>query len=194
MNHLAHVALSGSKPEVITGNLIADFLRKKEQDALPFKYQIGLELHRLIDMEADSSPAFKRMLPRLYPNQGKYSSVVLDVYFDVILARYWSEYRADDLRTFSNEVYKVLERQMRDLPEIVATRLSKMIANDWLYNYQFDPGMQRTFEFLHRRARFQNTFLNATEEFLNCEPHLKTCFSQLWDELNNKARKKLQKS
>ena len=49
MNFLGHLILSGTNPDVIFGNFIADSVKGKSYLLLPDSIQKGIVLHRVID-------------------------------------------------------------------------------------------------------------------------------------------------
>ena len=83
MNYLAHAFLSGEDPEFLLGNVTADLLKGNFHKSLSEKISAGVLHHRKIDVFTDNHPEFRSCLPILYPQHGKYASVVLDILFDI---------------------------------------------------------------------------------------------------------------
>ena len=57
MNYLAHAYLSFGHKEVLTGNMISDFVKGKARFQYPEGIQKGIMLHRAIDDFTDTHPA-----------------------------------------------------------------------------------------------------------------------------------------
>ena len=53
MNYLAHAYLSFNDQEILTGNMISDFVKGKKKFDYPSRIQAGINLHRLIDNFTD---------------------------------------------------------------------------------------------------------------------------------------------
>ena len=49
MNFLAHLHLSGDDPDILTGNMMGDFVKGRLEGRFPPLVTLGLELHRRID-------------------------------------------------------------------------------------------------------------------------------------------------
>ena len=49
MNYLAHILLSGTSPDVMIGNFIADSIKGSKYNSYPLQIQKGILLHRQID-------------------------------------------------------------------------------------------------------------------------------------------------
>ena len=59
MNYLAHAYLSFNHPEILTGNMISDFVKGKKKFDYPTTIQKGIMLHRAIDQFTDTHEATK---------------------------------------------------------------------------------------------------------------------------------------
>ena len=60
MNYLAHATLSFGNAEILTGNIIGDFVKGKEKLTYPVAIQKGITLHRLIDEFTDTHSITKQ--------------------------------------------------------------------------------------------------------------------------------------
>jgi acyl carrier protein phosphodiesterase len=154
MNYLAHLFLSCDADEHIVGNFIADSIRTK--DLLGFSKGIisGIDLHKSIDIFTDTHPTISQSNRRLHKYHGKYSPIIIDIWFDHLLTRHWDKYSDESLRDFADRMYVILEKNIGLMPPKMQTNLPKMNADDWLINYSNLDGMRRTFErFKHRLSR-----------------------------------------
>jgi len=168
MNYLAHFYLSfGQKPLVI-GNLLGDFVRgrldhpRNSRYSLPIKQ--GILLHRHIDSFTDTHPvgvAFRQELPSTF---GKYRGVVMDMYFDYFLAKYFEEFHRQPLPMFVADVYEILTEYRSSLPAEALPLVDSMVKYDWLYHYQFIEGMNRSFQGMSKRFPFLKGIEKAGDE------------------------------
>ena len=99
MNFLAHLHLADPDPALMLGGVVADFARNPEVAALPADVQAGVRLHRLIDGFTDRHPVVHRSIGRVAGRLGWFAGIVIDIYYDHILARDWATYSAEPLRT-----------------------------------------------------------------------------------------------
>jgi acyl carrier protein phosphodiesterase len=56
MNFLAHAFLSFNDKDLLTGNMISDFVKGKKRYDYPISIQKGITLHRAIDEFTDCHP------------------------------------------------------------------------------------------------------------------------------------------
>lgn len=151
MNHLAHVHLSGDDPDLLVGNLSADYLRKRECLELPLKLQDGVVLHRHIDHQTDNHPAIRRCWALLRPAHGKYASVIYDIYCDYLLSTRWHQFSRHPLQEVTEQAYRALRSRGDRLPDSLAARFERMITADWLRQYGTYEGQAYVFERFGRR-------------------------------------------
>ena len=123
MNFLAHIYLSCDNEDLLIGNFIADFIRNKEVPNFSPEVQKGIILHRQIDTFTDEHPLVKKGTHRLQNKHHKYAPVIVDVWYDYLLANNWDRYSGESLDDFCEGVYRILEKRMDDLPAKLQKRL-----------------------------------------------------------------------
>ncbi len=156
MNHLAHFYLAGDDDHLSVGNYLGDFLRGAEIRSLPDEYTKGLKLHREIDRYTDDHPAVKEGIHSLRGTFGKYASVVIDVYFDHFLAKFWNDHSGQDLQSFADYRYQLLIDH-REVLNYRAKRFHQyMTTRNILVRYAELDGIQEVFEGLSYRANFKS--------------------------------------
>lgn len=153
MNFLAHIYLSGNNARIMVGNFIGDFVKGRnllEQ----FEPDIarGIEIHRAIDAFTDTHPVVKKSKVRLRPMYRHYAPVIVDVFYDHFLARYWNNYSPEPLPQFAERAYQTLLLQRDILPEEVKHLLPYMINGNWLVNYGTFEGIQRALTGMSKRT------------------------------------------
>jgi len=168
MNYLAHAYLSFQQPEVVVGNIISDYIKGKKQYDYPLSIQKGIRLHRAIDTFTDSHEAVRQAKQYLKPAVGLYSGAFIDIAFDHYLALDILSFSSTkDLAVFAESTYQILETNQAYFPEKFEKIFPYMKENNWLYNYQFRWGIEKSFANIARRA----VYLSSAED----------CF-KLWEE------------
>ncbi|MCG8476082.1 MAG: ACP phosphodiesterase [Cytophagales bacterium] len=157
MNYLAHFYLSDT-PKILLGNFLGDFVKGKQLNEYDSEIRQGIIWHREIDAFSDAHPAFRRTKKRVVPHFGHYSSVAVDLYYDHLLAKNFSNYSPVSLPDFAGQCYAVLNQQIEQMPETARRVLHSMAANDWLTHYSTCGGMQRAFDGVSKRASFPTGF------------------------------------
>ena len=157
MNFLAHLLLSGDDPEMMTGNLMADFLKGENRLRYPARFQTGIHLHHRIDKLTDKHPVVARGKSRMPPPFRRYAGVLADIFCDHFLTCAWDQYCPDrTLRRFSTGVYNTLWEARDELPPQLRRVLPWMIGEDWLGSYAETAGIDRTLKRLSKRPRREN--------------------------------------
>jgi acyl carrier protein phosphodiesterase len=154
MNFLAHTHLSPDNDDIIFGNFIADSVKGKTY--LKYRKDIvtGILLHRSIDVYTDRHSIVKNSKSIVRKHFGKYSGIVVDIYYDHFLARNWSLYHDDELSAFSTKVYLILAKRLILLPTRVRRMLPFLIAQNWLSGYANMTDLQRVFNGMDRRTNY----------------------------------------
>ncbi|PHN05254.1 acyl carrier protein phosphodiesterase [Flavilitoribacter nigricans] len=189
MNFLAHMLLSCESDTLVTGNFLGDLLRNSEIAALPEPVQIGVQLHRKIDMFTDSHPRVKQSSRLLYDRHGKYAPVLVDVYYDFFLSRHWSRFHPESLEEFSEKIYQQLLAFLDVMPERTQRQLKAMIEDDWLMNYATYDGMETTIRRMSRRVSKPVQLQGAVESLKLFEPRLEADFLAFFPEIMEYVRR-----
>ena len=184
MNYLAHLFLSPHDEDWHLGSLLGDFVKGPIDTQLetdlgdfvkgPIDTQLetghsqnvinGIRLHRKIDTFSDQSTIFKRSAGRINPAYKRYSKILIDMYFDHIIAKNWSQLHAASLSEFSHYVYQVV---LKDRPENPChfRRISRLIiSEDWFGTYASIEGITRQIERLGSRLKRGNALLGGASD------------------------------
>jgi acyl carrier protein phosphodiesterase len=154
----------------------------------PKKVQLGIQLHRAIDTYTDSHPLVKQVQSFLIPRFGHYSRVISDVFFDYFLAKNWKNYSNADLEQFSLDCYRTLSTSPIDLPESFRRMFHWMQAQNWLYAYREEAGIQAALDGLSRRARFDSKMNESTQVLWEKEEEIEALFFVFFQDLETFAQ------
>lgn len=152
MNFLGHLALSGEDPLVITGNFMADAVKGRDLSRFAPGIERGIRLHRAIDVFTDAHHLTLSGRDRLRAHAGHYAGVVLDLFYDHLLAAEWAEHVGGALPAFAQRMYTLLQEHRVHLPERTQRMLPIMVQGDWLSGYARIEGLARALDGLSRRA------------------------------------------
>jgi len=150
VNFLAHLHVAPDEPGWQVGGVLADLVKGPDVAALPPAVRAGVVLHRQVDAFTDSHPAVVRAISRIGPEWGWFSGIIVDIYFDHILARSWPRYSDEPLRAFADRMYAVLETGLPHLGDEARGFLAGLIRSDRLVAYATRDGITET---LARTAR-----------------------------------------
>ncbi|MBI1341943.1 MAG: DUF479 domain-containing protein [Terrimonas sp.] len=189
MNYLAHAYLSFDDTEILIGNMISDFVKGKKKFDYPTRIQKGINLHRAIDAFTDEHPVTKTAKEVFRPAYRLYSAAFVDVVYDHFLANDREVFQDGQLQAFSGIVYDQLNSHSSLLPPRFAGMLPYMQSQNWLYNYQFLSGIEKSFGGLVRRAAYMTESETA---YILLQEHyelLKKCYTTFFGELKSFAEK-----
>ncbi|MGC3944214.1 MAG: ACP phosphodiesterase [Chryseolinea sp.] len=184
MNFLAHIYLSGANPRVMVGNFIGDFVKGKNLlQQFDEEVAFGIELHRSIDYYTDHHPVVKQSKNRLWSGYRHYAAVLIDVFYDHFLSRYWDDFSTTPLTQYSTNTYAVLKSFDEILPEGVRQLLPYMTRQNWLLNYGNFDGLQQTLNGMSRRASHNSKMERSLADLERNYDDFKTEFEQFFPEL-----------
>ena len=136
MNFLAHALLAGELETDRIGGVFGDFVKGLLPAGLPEPLASGVALHRAIDSFAESHPAFMRSRARISVERRRVGGVLVDLFYDHLLASRWDRYASLPLETFAASVYRSFDAHLPALPANAAVVAEKMRATDWLTSYR----------------------------------------------------------
>lgn len=164
MNFLAHIHLSFGDEDLIVGNFIAEGLSKNQWEKYPPRVVAGVRLHHLIDQYMDDHELVKKGKDRLYTQgYGKFSPVIMDLFYDHFLALHWSEFHDLELPIFAQEFYALMERRWDELSARTQYMLPYMMQGDWLSRYSEASGLEQSLKGMSRRSKFPNRMNEAMD-------------------------------
>ena len=177
MNYLAHAYLSFGQPEILVGNMISDFVKGKKKFDYPPGIQKGIMLHRAIDDFTDVHPATKKAKEFFRPAYRLYSGAFVDVVYDHFLALDINEFEnSTALQNFTSQCYNTLEENFSLLPLRFQNFFPYMKQHNWLFNYQYPSGIEKSFGGLVHRAAYINESATAFAVFIKNYNELKACY------------------
>lgn len=163
MNFLAHLILSGDNEDLRVGNFIGDFVKGSKLDSYPADIRKGILLHRAIDAYTDSHETVHVSKRRIRAKYGHYAPVIVDLYYDHLLAKNWNQFFSSDLKSYTLDFYRAIKKYSPILPDQVKLMLTYMEADNWLYNYGSLEGISQALAGMARRAKFDSHMEEAAK-------------------------------
>lgn len=167
MNFLAHALLAGDADADRIGGLMGDFVKGFLPAGLPPDLASGVALHRAIDSFADRHPAFIASRARIRPLRRRVGGVLVDLFYDHLLARDWASYASGTLDQFTTLLYSALADYTTLLPDRAQEVAHLMRTHDWLGSYRHVAAVGQAIDRMAvYRLRRANTLGGGIEEFL----------------------------
>lgn len=189
MNYLAHVFLSGDKDKIKIGNFIADFIYANRYKDYDPEIQKGILLHRYIDTYTDAHPIFRQSKKRLFSRFRHYSSVIVDMFYDHFLAKNFSAYSNQDLETFVDDFYNLLEENKEILPNKVTEIVPIMSKYNWLVNYRDIEHLRSILTQMNHKTKHNTEFQKSIEVLINSYDLFKDDFVIFFEDILDERQK-----
>lgn len=163
MNFLGHAVLSFKHPEILVGNMIADYVKGKAAlNKFPEKVQSGIVLHRKIDEFTDQHPQTLKLKIYYRPAYRLYAGPCVDHLYDHFLANDPLHFpQQQSLLEFEQNVYQILEQYLEILPAPFNLVFQHMKKNQWLSDIKKIKGLERSFKRLENKAAYMPDSLEA---------------------------------
>jgi acyl carrier protein phosphodiesterase len=167
MNFLAHALLAGNADADRIGGVLGDFVKGLLPAGLPPDLAAGVALHRALDSYADRHPAFAASRARISPRRRRVSGVLVDLFYDHLLARDWASHASGTLDDYTATLYALLEQGSDVLPVRAREMAMRMRTHDWLCSYRKVTAVGQAIDQMAvHRLRRANPLAGGIEEFL----------------------------
>jgi acyl carrier protein phosphodiesterase len=192
LNYLAHAHLSFFESDILVGNMISDLVKGRKKFDYSVGIQKGMILHRAIDEFTDAHTETKRAIEFFKPAYRLYSGAFVDVIYDHFLACDNKEFASSvDLEIFCQQVYQTLQAHLSILPVRFQKMFAYMKTQNWLYNYKFNWGLEKSLEGVVHRALYIHESAIAYSIFNDQYNTLKNCYEIFFPELKKFACQQL---
>lgn len=187
MNYLGHAYLSLDNSEVLTGNMIGDYVKGRlAMKNYPDGIRKGILLHRKIDEFTDHHHATIRAKVFFKADYGLYAGAIMDTLFDHFLANDSGIFPSEHtLQLFSKHTYSQLSVYKDYFPTAFKAYFPIMLEHDWLTGYRKVKGMERALKGLERRAKYIPHIDKAFEIFISHYYELNQRYTEMINDLVN---------
>lgn len=173
----------------MVGNFIGDFVKGRNLlEQFEPRVTNGIELHRSIDEFTDNHPIVAKSKNRLRPTYRHYSAVIVDMFYDHLLAKNWDSYYDEFLPDFAERTYRTIESFDAILPTPVKFMLPYMTKGNWLVNYGRIEGIERALTGMARRSKYESKMELAVTDLVNHYDEFTEEFSNFFPELQKHCR------
>ncbi|MBT5577929.1 MAG: DUF479 domain-containing protein [Porticoccaceae bacterium] len=183
MNYLAHIALGGENPEHQVGGLLGDFVRGPLIGVFPMGVEVGILLHRKLDVFVDQQPEVRSFLRRFSSPMRRYAGIVADVFYDHLLANQWHSYYQQPLENFCQDFYGHLSAYESQLPPRAQLFLQRAPATGWLQSYADEQHLPIILRAIGERLRRPVALDQALPVIEQHREEIEEEFSQLYPRL-----------
>ena len=164
MNYLAHLYLADPTPESLIGNLLGDFVKGRLGDNYNDAITRGILLHRKVDSFSNLHPGARRSRNRISPARRRFAGIIIDIFYDHLLARHWAKFSDVEFSVFVSNAYRVLTENQDVLPRRLNKVLATMVNEDWLRGYLRLENVALSLDRVGQRLKRRNSLQGSIEE------------------------------
>jgi acyl carrier protein phosphodiesterase len=188
MNFLAHAVLSFNDPDILTGNMISDFVKGKKKFDYPLSIQKGISLHREIDNFTDFHPITAKAKDLFRQQYHLYSGAFVDIVYDHFLALDKPQFEKNrGLKNFTKTTFISLDEKISYFPLPFQKMFPYMKSQNWLYEYRLKEGIRKSFTGLVHRAAYLKESEIAFEIFNKHYKEFENYYKHFFPELKDFA-------
>jgi acyl carrier protein phosphodiesterase len=193
LNFLAHIYLSGDDDDIKIGNFLGDFVKGRLNKLTNSQYSEGvikgMALHREIDFFTDNHPIVRQSIDRLQPKYHKFSGIVIDMFYDHVLAKNFHQYSTISLGEYAENFYELLKKRKAEIPEPMERMVKSMVTRNWLLGYKSYEGIEWALTGISKRLSFESGIENATEDLRKDYDLYEAEFQLFFPEIINNSNK-----
>lgn len=183
MNHLAHALLAGDDEGLVVGSLLGDFTHGAISPVLPRDVRRGLALHRAVDVYTDAHPLVAEARALFEPPYRRYAGIVLDIWFDHLLARDFACWSERPLADYSVALREMLARHDGLLPPTLKRFLRYMQMHDLPFRYRDEAQIEIVLAGVGQRLLRANPLATSLEEVRRLRLPLQQAFDAFFPDL-----------
>lgn len=191
MNYLAHAFLSFNEPSILVGNMMGDFVKRKNDKHYEIDIQHGIMLHRFIDHTTDEHALVHAAMNLFKPTFHLSNGVFVDIFFDYFLANNPAYFSEETLFTFTKNVYQKLTSYQSIMNGEMLTYFKYMKTHNWLYNYRTVEGISKSVHGICKAYPRLGNGEMAVDIFLKNKEKLNELFDEFFPFLVEKTKEKL---
>jgi acyl carrier protein phosphodiesterase len=91
----------------------------------------------------------------------RYAGIVVDIFYDHLLATLWDRFHDAPLEEFAQSRYRILEGRTEELTDRLRAALPIIVGRDWLTSYRSIEGIERALIGVSRRLKRANPIAEA---------------------------------
>lgn len=188
MNFLAHLLLADVAQLPLAGGVLGDVVRGPVDGRFPQALGLSIRLHRRVDTVTDAHPAVEALTQRFESPHRRYAGVLLDLLFDHVLARQWSQHSDERFGAFCKRGAREVGDAGSWFTSAGAYAPSAFMFERLLRSYALEAGMSRAIRRTASRLRRPEGLIDAAENWTAHLPALNEALPILMADLKTTAQ------
>jgi acyl carrier protein phosphodiesterase len=167
VNYIAHIHIGQLTDTSMVGNFLGDFVKGSQLESLPRDIEIGIRLHRKVDVFTDQHREVKKLKLLFPPHLQRVAGIALDIYFDHLLLLHWHKFSEQESKTFFNLFYQQLMATELDVGSRFERVKVGMLSHRWLQDYLLEETCLRAMQSVEQRLKGKIVFAEPSYDILN---------------------------
>ncbi len=163
--------------------MLGDFVRGGIDPQLPSGVRQGIALHRAIDTFTDTHEEIRALRALFEPPYRRYAGILIDIWFDHLLACDFAAWSDVALRIFSNDLVRLLHERHHLLPESLRRFRVYMQARGLPATYADRPMIGEVLIGVGSRFKHANPLEHGLIEISRLEFDLGRAFARFFPQL-----------
>lgn len=166
MNYIAHLHTAEHTQTSLLGSFLGDFVKGSQLGHLPKLLQIGVTLHRKVDVYTDAHLEILALKSNFPGSIRKMSGVVLDIYFDHLLMTHWHHFSTNQVSKVLARFYQELSLQDLTLSARFEMVKKSLLSHQWLEHYSHAKQCHAAFLSIEKRLGGKIQFADASMRYV----------------------------
>lgn len=154
MNFLTHLYFAPKSIENTTGLIIGNTAKANYLEKYNMEILKGIAMDMQIRVFAENHPAFYRSNQRIQTKYSKYSTFLVNIFYDHLLAKNWDKYSRISLENFSDQIYQIVLENISLYPYKIRKFSPEMISKKWITGMTSIEGTHQYIKMVSKTERF----------------------------------------
>lgn len=163
--------------------MMGDFVRGSIDPALRPGVRRGIALHRAIDSHTDGHHDIQALRRLFEPPYRRYAGILIDIWFDHLLARDFDRWSGIPLEPFSDGLLGLLQARTEELPDPLQRFTRYMHARRLPAAYARREMISEVLVGVSSRLRHANPLADGLIEISRLETELEEAFTRIFPQL-----------
>jgi acyl carrier protein phosphodiesterase len=193
MNFITHLYFSNESLDNTTGLIIGNCAKEVNLQKYNLEILKGMAVDLQIRNFAETNPAFNRSLQRMNTKFNKYSTFIVNIFFDHFLAKNWSNHSDIPLDQFADKIYQLLLKNHSTFPYKIRKFAPEMITKKWITSCASIEGTHQYIRLISKTERFTTNLDQCLVELIENYKDYGTDFEEYFTALNEFMKKDAQR-
>lgn len=166
MNYIAHIHIGQITSTSLVGNFLGDFVKGSQLSHLSNDLQLGIRLHRKIDLFTDQHSGVKQLKLIFPAHLQRVAGIALDIYFDHLLLHNWSTFSVLTSACLFEQFYQQLQPMEGEIGDRFERVKQGLLRHKWLESYVHETTCLQAMQSIEQRLKGKIIFAEQAYGFL----------------------------